>query len=206
MPYPMVHFEIARQLFEEPSPEFLLGSIAPDSIHVRTNERTEKNKTHLMKNGAFATNRDLSDFLISIKNNDPLHLEFICGYIAHIYTDREWTFKVYSEFEKQSKDKFIYNHDANKIEFLLRQTSGSFDEILRKLNTAKSYDIAGLSKTEILTYKDEKVNYLLEPLNEPMNAPKIITFTMVQNFIKEASSGLKSLFEEQKNFSNRKLI
>ncbi|MFX3637474.1 MAG: hypothetical protein ACE3L7_02365 [Candidatus Pristimantibacillus sp.] len=50
MPWPMVHFEIARRLYGDPSPEFLLGSLAPDSIHVRTNDRVEKNKSHLMKN------------------------------------------------------------------------------------------------------------------------------------------------------------
>lgn len=44
MPWPMVHFAIASELISEPSPELLLGSLAPDSIHVRTNLRTERQK------------------------------------------------------------------------------------------------------------------------------------------------------------------
>ncbi|WP_340401130.1 hypothetical protein [Paenibacillus sp. FSL H8-0079] len=63
MPWPMVHFAIASELISEPSPELLLGSLAPDSIHVRTNTRTEKAKTHLMPEaGRFATDEELEPF------------------------------------------------------------------------------------------------------------------------------------------------
>lgn len=58
MPWPMVHFAIASELLSNPTPEFIVGSLAPDSIHVRTNERAEKAKTHLMPEaGRFARRR-----------------------------------------------------------------------------------------------------------------------------------------------------
>lgn len=99
MPWPMVHFAIASELISKPPSELLLGSLAPDSIHVRTNLRTEKAKTHLMpEEGRFATDEELKAFFESNKKlaySDPKFMQYLCGYIAHIYTDRVWTFDIY---------------------------------------------------------------------------------------------------------------
>ncbi|MCU6794932.1 zinc dependent phospholipase C family protein [Paenibacillus sp. WQ 127069] len=196
MPWPMVHFEIARRLYGDPSPEFLLGSLAPDSIHVRTNDRVEKNKSHLMKpNGDFATNDDLKEFLKTQRIYDSLYLDFILGYVAHIYADRVWTFTVYREFEKQSADKNVYNIDVSKIEFLLSRSTEWFEEIIQKLNKSACYDVGGLTRQEILTYKDEKIDYLSDPLNEPMNVPRIISLEMVERFIDDVAQELNLMFE-----------
>lgn len=196
MPYPMVHFEIARRLCGDPSPEFLLGSLAPDSIHVRTNDRSEKNKSHLMKpNGNFATDDDLKVFLNNQEKRDALYLDFICGYIAHIYADRVWTFTVYREFEKQSADKYVYNIDVSKIEFLLCRSTEWFEEVIQKLNKSACYDVVGLTKQDILAYKDEKIYYLSDRSNEPLNVPGIISLNMVEKFIADVTYELKLLFE-----------
>ncbi|PZE21548.1 hypothetical protein [Paenibacillus xerothermodurans] len=196
MPWPMVHFEIARRLYGDPSPEFLLGSLAPDSIHVRTNDRAEKNKSHLMQpNGDFATNNDLKAFLTIQRKYDALYLDFIHGYVAHIYADRAWTYTVYREFEKQSTDKNVYNIDVSKIEFLLSRSTVWFEEVIQKLHRATCYDVGGLTRQEILTYKDEKIDYLSNPLNEPMSIPGIITLDMVERFIDDVAYELKLMFE-----------
>ncbi|SEO47758.1 hypothetical protein SAMN04487895_10822 [Paenibacillus sophorae] len=52
MPWPMVNFAISTNLsFGDPSPNFLLGSIAPDAIHMRGYiSREEKGVTHLVRN------------------------------------------------------------------------------------------------------------------------------------------------------------
>lgn len=196
MPWPMVHFEIARRLYGDPSPEFLLGSLAPDSIHVRTNDRVEKNKSHFMRpDGDFATNDDLKKFLNIQTKCDSLYLDFILGYVSHIYADRAWTFTVYREFEKQSTDKNVYNIDVSKIEFLLSRSTEWFEELIQKLNKATCYDVGGLTRQEILTYKDEKIDYLSDPLNEPMNVPGIISLDMVERFIDDVANELKLMFE-----------
>ncbi|OME86545.1 MULTISPECIES: hypothetical protein [Paenibacillus] len=53
MPWPMVHFMISQQLYlGNPTPNLLLGSIAPDAVHVRGNiTREEKGSTHLVQEG-----------------------------------------------------------------------------------------------------------------------------------------------------------
>lgn len=199
LPWPMVHFEIARRLYGDPSPEFLLGSLAPDSIHVRTNDRVEKNKSHLMQpNGDFATNDDLKGILNIQKKCDSSYLDFIHGYVAHIYADREWTFTVYREFEKQSADKNVYNIDVSKIEFLLSRSAEWLEEVIQKLNKSACYDVGGLTRQEILTYKDEIIDYLSDPLNEPMNVPGIISLDMVERFIDDVVHELKLMFEKRR--------
>ncbi|GGG06264.1 hypothetical protein GCM10010913_30140 [Paenibacillus aceti] len=52
MPWPMVHFAVSEELAAgQASPNLLLGSIAPDAIHVRGNiTRAEKGRTHLVQN------------------------------------------------------------------------------------------------------------------------------------------------------------
>lgn len=62
MPWPMVHFSIAEQLWNQnPSPEFLLGSIAPDAIHMREGStRQDKGRTHLCDDDG--TMPSLTDF------------------------------------------------------------------------------------------------------------------------------------------------
>ena len=54
MPLPMVHLGIAKNIHDSgfsltEVPQYYLGSIAPDAIHMRpTSEITAKNKTHLI--------------------------------------------------------------------------------------------------------------------------------------------------------------
>ena len=57
MPLPMVHLSVAVALSEKegrfPSADFLLGSIAPDAIHMRPNSsRLDKEHVHLIDLGA----------------------------------------------------------------------------------------------------------------------------------------------------------
>ncbi|MGF7050649.1 hypothetical protein J2T13_005199 [Paenibacillus sp. DS2015] len=51
MPWPMVHFAISNILYEDnPTRSLLLGSIAPDAIHVRSQiTREEKGVTHSLQ-------------------------------------------------------------------------------------------------------------------------------------------------------------
>ena len=151
----------------------------------------------MKSNGDFATNDDLKQFLNGCQQRtDPKYLDFIRGYMSHIYADREWTFTVYREFEKHSTDKSIYNMDVNKIEFLLTRSTEWFEEVIQKLNKASCFDVGGLTRQEILAYKDEKIAYLSDPLNEPSNVPGIITLDMVERFVNGAVLELKPFMIE----------
>lgn len=95
MPWPMVHLAVSDQLFsEDASPALLLGSIAPDAVHIRGNvSREEKGATHLV------CNNQMPDFEFIMekcteyggKRSEIEWRHFVLGYFSHIYTDVRWT-------------------------------------------------------------------------------------------------------------------
>ncbi|NUU79826.1 hypothetical protein [Paenibacillus xylanilyticus] len=197
MPWPMVHFAIASEFISNPSPEFLLGSLAPDSIHVRSNVRSEKAKTHLMiEEGRFATDEELRAFVESNRlqaEHDPAFLQYLCGYIAHVYTDRVWTFNIYPAYEEHTDGRSIYTHDVTKLEFMiLRNHSGAYD-LLNKLGTGKAYDLGGLLELEVYQYREEKVDFLNNPAHEPLGDLRILSMEVLEGFIHATAKELKQL-------------
>jgi len=95
MPWPMVHFAIATNISSlDPSPSILLGSIAPDAIHMRGNITRKKGLLpHLINNDKFPSIELLKGNCLEYlsMNMDSDWKEFILGYFAHIYADIRWT-------------------------------------------------------------------------------------------------------------------
>lgn len=173
MPWPMVHFAIASEIVSQhPSPALLLGSLAPDSIHVRTNVRSEKAKTHLMaEEHVFPTDVDFQHIIESNRIRmlqETSYLQYICGYIAHIYTDREWTYQIYPAFEAHPNEKEVYTHDVKKLEFrILREYAGA-SAWLEQLSLAKAYDFGGLKEQEIYQYREKSLIFSRMIRTSPM--------------------------------------
>ncbi len=100
----MVHFAISDILFDgDPSPNLLIGSIAPDAIHIRGQiAREEKGATHLVHNDKLPAEEmfmeKCQEYLL--KRSDPEWKDFVIGYFSHIYADARWTDTVYSDYEK----------------------------------------------------------------------------------------------------------
>ncbi|MDM5279069.1 hypothetical protein ACN9MH_08040 [Paenibacillus silvae] len=201
MPWPMVHFAIASEIVSQhPSPALLLGSLAPDSIHVRTNVRSEKAKTHLMaEEHVFPTDVDFQHIIESNRIRmlqETSYLQYICGYIAHIYTDREWTYQIYPAFEAHPNEKEVYTHDVKKLEFrILREYAGA-SAWLEQLSLAKAYDFGGLKEQEIYQYRGEKLDFFTNDKNEPDDDMHLLTMDAVSAFIERTASDLKSRFQE----------
>ncbi|MGG4214018.1 hypothetical protein [Paenibacillus sp. FSL L8-0638] len=109
LPWPMVHFAISENLsINDPSPNFLLGSIAPDAIHMRGKvSREEKGVTHLVHNDKLPAKELImekcKEYLL--KQAGPEWKDFVIGYFSHIYTDLRWTDTVYFDFEKTTEAK-----------------------------------------------------------------------------------------------------
>ncbi|GEM_PF-1008792 len=200
MPWPMVHFAIASELISEPSPELLLGSLAPDSIHVRTNLRTEKAKTHLMREaGRFATDEELGVFFESNKPlaySDPKFMQYLCGYIAHIYTDRVWTFDIYPAYEVHPNGRSVYTQDVKKLEFMILRNRNKANDWLSELNVGNAFDLGGLLEAEVYQYRGEKLKFLANPDNEPLGDFNIISMEAMEEFIHLTGLALKQLYTE----------
>ncbi|WP_315795014.1 hypothetical protein [Paenibacillus sp. BIC5C1] len=206
MPWPMVHFAIASELLSDPTPEFIVGSLAPDSIHVRTNERAAKAKTHLMPEaGRFATDEELGAFFNSNKKraqSDPKFMQYLCGYIAHIYTDRIWTFEIYPPYEENPNGRSIYTEDVTKLEFMiLRKGSNGHDhDLLNKLEAGKAFDLGGLLEQEVYQYRKEKVDFLNNLENEPSGDLSILSMEAIEEFIHTTAERLRQLFAKWEVF------
>jgi len=196
----MVHFAIASELISEPSPELLLGSLAPDSIHVRTNLRTEKAKTHLMPEaGRFATDEELKDFFETQKKlaySDPKFLQYLCGYIAHIYTDRVWTFDIYPAYEVHPNGRSVYTQDVTKLEFMILRNWNRANDWLNELNVGRAFDLGGLLESQVYQYRGEKIEFLANPDNEPLGDLNMLSMEAMEEFIHKTALALKELYTE----------
>lgn len=200
MPWPMVHFAVASRLVADPSPEFLLGSIAPDSIHVRSNiTRADKAKTHLMiEEHVFVTDEQLKDFFELNRlraMQDIRFMDYLCGYIAHIYTDRVWTFNIYPPYETLPDGRKIYTQDVTKLEFLILQEEGA-NKWLDKLKVGQAFDLGGLLEQEVYQYREEKLQFLHASEQEPAEDPSIISIRSVNEFVTHTANELRELYQQ----------
>lgn len=198
MPWPMVHFAVAAETMNEPSPEFLLGNLAPDSVHVRTNDRIEKAKTHLMiVAGEFLTDHQLHDIFEANRRQaeaDPRFLHYLLGYLAHVYTDRRWTFEVYPAYEAHSEGRSRYHRDVQAIEFMLLREKIDGRAWLEKLKSGTAFELGGLSAEEVYAYRQLKLDMLAAPPSELESLPSVLTPEELDDFIRRSSRDLQRLF------------
>lgn len=204
MPWPMVHFATAIRLsLSNPSPNFLLGSIAPDAIHMREYvTREEKGVTHFVSEGR------LPDVEV-IKENCLRYLslntkqdwkDFILGYFAHIYADLRWTESVYVEFENNyrgdKKDiRQTYNREMSQLEFNLLRSEKGFHNVIHRLEQSKAYSVQPVvTETEVTQYTDQKLRWLMDAGNEPKIEPIYFTEEIVEKFISNTTYELTALF------------
>ena len=101
MPFSMIHLSVAKKINDkiniaEDLPQFLLGSLAPDSVHFRENYHSVmKMKSHLhpgKKPWGINEDEDVDEWLnyvlARIKNDDNHSCnDFYRGFIVHILTD-----------------------------------------------------------------------------------------------------------------------
>jgi hypothetical protein len=206
MPWPMVHFAIATKVsLSSPSPNFLLGSIAPDAIHMRVNmTREDKGHTHLVSEDTFPSIEIIKTNCLYYldKNCETIWKEYILGYFAHIYADLRWTETVYAEFGNNyrgdKKDiRKIYNNEVSQIEFNLLKSEDWAHSIISELQQSKAFTIEPfVTKTEVSQYRALKLDWLRDDGNEPKIKPIYFTGDIVSNFILKTSNEVSALFNE----------
>lgn len=203
MPWPMVHFAIASNLFKgEPSPDFLLGSISPDAIHVRGDiSREEKGSTHLVSNGKLPNEEVI---LHNCKDYFSMRTEiewkdFVSGYFSHIYADLRWTDTIYADFERAYKGELehirnTYTVEVSQLEFLLMKSMENTEGMLTNLEIAKGFSIEPfVTGQEVEQYREQKISWLRDGQNEPCITPIYFPIEKVQHFIDQTSMELKEL-------------
>lgn len=210
MPLPMVHFSVAVEYFEHrdiPS-AFLLGSIAPDAIHMRRDtNREDKKRTHLHMEGEpnlpeYARNR--YEHYIS-QSPDEEWKWFVKGYFAHLLTDHFWLLDVHSVFKERTeldgltKDETrkSYYRDTDQIDFTFYRTKPWVQEVWSGLIGARSFAFEPLLTADEIHYWRFRTVHWFDLLSkEPGGEPRYITQQMVESFIPDAGRRIKAVLTD----------
>ena len=209
MPLPMVHLLLARTIEEKlgikNSKYFLLGSIAPDSIHKRAgSNRTDKHKTHMFFNGygneeAIRLNKEsVINTVMGFRGYDKDYRDFINGYCIHTVLDIIWINKIFNVLAATLRSGGInfndirtkYYQETNICDSAI-YNSGSwtreYKEMLRTAGPLGFKDI--LTKDEVGSWKNEIIRkmdgYENEKKKYPPEAAHYITYKIIIKFINE---------------------
>lgn len=210
MPLPMVHFQVDVHLFEghEVPSSFLLGSIAPDAIHMRKNStREDKRATHLdieAQESKFEFVAQEYARLIRSDSDDSWKW-FVRGYFAHLLTDYFWLNRVYRPLFKQSAQRDglmpdemrkAYYADTDQIDLHYYYNKPWKDAVWQSLNEAKAVDIEPyLTAGEIHDWRQRTIHWFDSKPEESGIIPRYITEPIVEQFCIDAVQYVKKALQ-----------
>ena len=209
MPLPMVHLSVAKQIADagfpvKDLPQFYLGSISPDAIHMRQGmDFSEKMATHLIPAGKTKDSswndvdvneyfKFMNDFFNA--NKCRANQGFLMGYAIHILTDMLWTKRVYQKFAADYKksgapvadQQKAYYRDTDIVDYILYNGSGWRRDVWQGLQDAEYSDFLDLlSAQEIELWNERARNFYnaLENQYKFSGTPIYITKPDIENFI-----------------------
>lgn len=210
MPLPMVHYAVAVEVTKRQAKPltsaFLLGSIAPDAIHMRAGaNRSDKNRTHLLQ-APHAETADVAyvaavgEFVRRHRNAAPEVIDLIAGYAAHLLTDRLWVKTVYQDFCQQvpgtltaTERTQVYYQETEQVDRKLYGQMPWRPTVWALLARSRPLAVEPLlTADEVWQYKGEKQAwYTTEPAYSQQ--PRYITYEQVNAFIPQASTWVAAL-------------
>jgi hypothetical protein len=198
MPLPMIHLAIAIKLAEsEPSaaePDFLLGSLAPDAIHMRSGAGMgDKNATHLRDAQGKPDLAGIRTFLNDNRYKAELPASFAAGYAAHLISDYLWIATIYTDFKRQLTHldpealRKLYYLETDQVDFDLYRQMDWREKVWDQLSQAIALDFPPLlSADEIDGWRDHTLHWFDELKQEPRIVPQYITDDLTFDFIEQA--------------------
>ncbi|MCS7462561.1 zinc dependent phospholipase C family protein [Paenibacillus doosanensis] len=207
MPWPMIHFSIAFQMFGgHPPHDFFLGSIAPDAVQFRE-DKLSKAKSHLRDGmGSYPEWPGLIDFYDNRVqyDKDAGYTMFLLGYLSHIIADDLWG-KYKRKISNQNKNvlQAIWNEE-NKYDFHLKRTVLWRDVIEQQVVGAALYELVDLYTLEELdTWRRKLFMWLKNPENEPSFDNQYLKDSNVRVFIDETADEIAYWMQSQLAISLR---
>ena len=207
MPLPMVHLAIAVQLAQEssqfPSSAFLLGSIAPDAIHMRPNiNPDDKQVTHLNHPADTFDHVRIQEMLAEKAGKASPLVVFSAGYAAHILVDRLWIKMIVEPFRArvpgdmdEAARRTLYYQETDQIDCNLYYRMPWRRAVWDGLEQAVAPDFPPwLNADEIDGWRTRTLRWFEDPTHEPHITPHYLTDETVREFINTATSYLKAQF------------
>ena len=206
MSYQMIHLQVAYSLLSslpdvKNQSDFLLGSVAPDAVHMDEDFTIEaKIHSHLFEGcGEWADTKypdkwkdNILSFWNRYRDSGSVIRDFALGYTVHCLTDRCNDQNIWVPLRDENQDCSDYaafrerfQYEARHIDIWLEQTSRDRDAIRELLAAGRAYDLEDYIKAGSL----EKQRYHL--LYEQYDCDKVdaddfvyVTKEKIENFLK----------------------
>lgn len=206
MPCPMVHLAVAVKIHDQrqstPSPDFLLGSIAPDAIHMRAGSGPDdKQRVHFSE--LIDPQHERLQLLLARSGSSGCStMGFTEGYVAHILTDHLWGETIGVSFRKRIPPDLplqergsLYYLETDQIDMDLYRQVPWRTEVWSKLASTQPRDFTTLlTADEISKWRDRTLAWYEDMKHEPKIKPVYITGEEVNDFINQAVKVILATF------------
>jgi hypothetical protein len=193
MPFPMVHLSIAYRMFDgHPHDAFLLGSIAPDAVQFRENQKLSKAASHLLdSSGSHPEWTGLIDFYkvrIDAYKGDAYKM-FLIGYLTHIIADHLWArYKREISGSNRSVYEAIWNEE-NQYDFNLNRTVPWRKIVETQVISSTLFELRDIyTLDELDNWRRQLFIWLQTPQNEPFIENHYLKESNVGVFIDDTAS------------------
>lgn len=177
----MIHMEVAYRLMDsldikEAKAEYILGSVAPDSVHMAEDYLPKKIHSHLFENcGPWGDTQDYDQWIVNIRafwnkyvvgETEPAKRSLLIGICVHCLTDYWNDLMIWRALQKKmippmTYDGFkeAYYPESRRIDRWLFQNSEHTGEIMELLGSSKETDFEDFVRAaEITKMKDHLIN------------------------------------------------
>lgn len=199
MALPMVHLLIAERWAQDKpelheNPEYYLGAISPDAIHVRDgNDKSRKNEIHL-------NNWRRPDPESVIRYWQTHFTPFDIGYGIHVLTDGQWAERFRADLPgillpDGKPNPELYYNDTCVSDFELYNHSPHTDFLMRMIKTASCPDMHPLlTQAEFAQWRSDTLAFYRRecPMNQPV---RFIDLNYIQRFMDNCMALLNSTYE-----------
>ena len=213
MPFPMIHLSIAYNILKNTTTikkpcDFMLGAVAPDSVHFRDNYNSDMKKiSHLCvgkeKWGRLSNNDEWQKNVLAFleENKHTEKADFIYGFCAHILADIQNNIKIWTPFLKENIQALesgmgsIYHKESYDLDYALYDENPNKKIIWEMLEDAESYHIANIIDEDAINkMKDNLLHVQFLPRESvDVSCNKYATISRMQDFISEESIYIKSI-------------
>lgn len=182
MSFQMIHMEIAYRLLKrmpqiENAAEFILGSVAPDSVHMNPDyDVNMKVKSHMFEGcGKWSDTQDYQRWSRNVKevfceivgeSQNTIYRDFVIGLCVHCLTDYWNDIKIWKKLQREhippmtfEEFRDAYYPEARGIDLWLYQNSENTEAIKKMLSDAVAIDVEGLvNKADVERQRDYLLN------------------------------------------------
>ena len=198
MAQPMMHLLIADKIYQEKSSsihsygEFLLGSIAPDAVHMRADYTREQKQISHYRYSSQSPISYFDTFLGEYSTSE--NKDFVLGYLVHLLSDMIW----YHSIRVPFKERFLqapihdmsmneaYYADCEQIEKLLFWEEDA-PRIINGIKESKAYSLEGVIDAESIKAWKEKLIFNYNNKRDIFPRTKYISEQYVRDYIASCS-------------------